>query len=76
MPTRLEKVEDALHELTVEVRVMAEQTAVMRRQYDVITSRLNEINERPAARWNTAISAGISAVVAGAVGWFVQQKSR
>lgn len=65
-------------EFFARIRALEQAKAVQEEQYKTILAKLetvaeavNILKERPAKRWDSAITAIISALVGGAIGYFV-----
>lgn len=63
---------DSLDRLTESVHILATETKAMREDVSDITSRVDEIEKRPAKRYETAVTAIITAIVGGLIGYFVK----
>lgn len=73
---RIKKLEDeneALHKLATSVAVMAEQLKNISTNVSTLTVKVEEIEEKPAKRWDSLVS-NIICVVVGAVVAFILSK--
>ena len=59
---------DTLDKLTESVHIIA----TMREEVNDITSRVDEIEKRPTKRYETVVTAIITAIVGGLIGYFVK----
>lgn len=62
-----------LEELTESVHVIATELKAMRKDVNEIIERLNEIERKPVKRYETAITAAITAVISFIVGYFLKR---
>ena len=65
----LEKKNDAVSKLASSVAVMAEHMKTMDDKIDEVQTSVSEITAKPGKRWDTVVMAGVTAIVAGLVGW-------
>lgn len=63
---------DNLEQLTESVHIIATETKAMREDVNDITSRVDEIEKRPVRRYDTIITAIITAVIGIIVGYFLK----
>ena len=63
---------DGIEKLTESVHIIATETKAMREDVNDITSRVDEIEKRPAKRYETVVTAIITAIVGGLIGYFVK----
>ena len=71
---RIKKLEDAhevLHTLATSVAVMAEKMDVMNRSVESLSTKVDEIENRPAERWNKVVSTSIGALAGAFITWLV-----
>lgn len=65
---KLEAEHETLHSLATSVAVMAEQMKSMNDKVGLLTVKVDEIEGKPAKRWDAVIAAVISAVVGALIG--------
>ena len=53
------------------IRNIVEEIRFMREDLNSVVSKVDEIEKRPAKHWESIISAGISAIVGGGLGFFI-----
>ena len=63
---------DGIEKLTESVHIIATETKAMREDVNDITSRVDEIEKRPTKRYETVVTASITAIVGGLIGYFVK----
>ena len=63
---------DSLDKLTESVHILAVETKAMREDVSDITSRVDEIEKKPNKRYETVITAVITALVGGLIGYFIK----
>lgn len=63
---------DSLDRLTESVHILATETKAMREDVSDITSRVDEIEKRPTKRYETVVTAIITALVGGLIGYFIK----
>ena len=63
---------DGIEKLTESVHIIATETKAMREDVNDITSRVDEIEKRPTKRYETVVTAIITAIVGGLIGYFVK----
>ena len=63
---------DSLDKLTESVHIIATETKAMRGDVNDITERVDEIDKRPTKRYETVVTAIITAIVGGLIGYFVK----
>ena len=63
---------DTLDKLTESVHIIATETKAMREEVNDITSRVDEIEKRPTKRYETVVTAIITAIVGGLIGYFIK----
>ena len=71
---RIKKLEDAhevLHTLATSVAVMAEKMDVMNRSVESLSTKVDEIENRPAEHWNKVVSTSIGALAGAFITWLV-----
>lgn len=69
---RIKKLEDeheVLHQLATSVAVMAEKMDTMNKSMDSLTTKVDEIESKPAKQWDKVVTAIISALVGAFVSW-------
>lgn len=66
---KLENEHESLHKLVTSVAVMAEQMKSMDTKMDTLTDKVNEIEQKPAKRWDAVTAAIITGIVAALVGF-------
>jgi hypothetical protein len=68
---KLETEHEILHQLATSIAVMAEKMEAMSKSVNSLTDKVEEIENKPAERWDKIVSAVIGTVVGGFVGWLV-----
>ena len=63
---------DTLVKLTESVHIIATETKAMREDVNDITERVDEIEKKPNKRYETVVTAVITALVGGLIGYFVK----
>ena len=63
---------DSLDKLTESVHIIATETKAMREDVNDITERVDEIEKKPNKRYETVVTAVITALVGGLIGYFVK----
>lgn len=63
---------DSLDRLTESVYIIATETKAMREDVNDITERVDEIEKKPNKRYETVVTAVITALVGGLIGYFVK----
>ena len=58
-----------LERLTESVHIIATETKAMREDLNDITERVDDIERKPSKRWETVITALITAIVGAAIGY-------
>lgn len=66
---KLEEKNEALSSLATSVAVLAEQMKTMNVNVNSLTSNVEEIEAKPAKRWEAVVAAVISALAAGVIGF-------
>lgn len=66
---KLEEKNEALSSLATSVAVLAEQMKTMNVNVNSLTSKVEEIEAKPAKRWEAVVAAVISALAAGVIGF-------
>ena len=66
---KLEEKNEALSSLATSVAVLAEQMTTMNVNVNSLTSKVEEIEAKPAKRWEAVVAAVISALAAGVIGF-------
>lgn len=66
---KLEEKNEALSSLATSVAVLAEQMKTMNVNVNSLTSKVEEIEAKPAKRWEAVVAAIISALAAGVIGF-------
>ena len=66
---KLEEKNEALSSLATSVAVLAEQMKTMNVNVNSLTSKVEEIEAKPAKRWEAVEAAVISALAAGVIGF-------
>ncbi len=69
----LESDNKALQDLAKSVAVLAEQMKAINSKVDSMESSVRQLQSVPGSRWEGAIKAVVTAVVAGLVGWALAQ---
>ena len=64
---------DNLEELTKSVQVIATEVKAMREDVNDITQRVDDIERKPIKRYETVITAAITAVISFVVGYFLKK---
>lgn len=65
---KLETEHETLHSLATSVAVMAEQMKSMNDKVGLLNDKVDEIEAKPAKRWDAVVAAAISAVVGALIG--------
>lgn len=68
---KLETEHEVLHQLATSIAVMAEKMDSMSKSVNTLADRVEEIENKPAERWDKVVTAIIGALVGGFVGWIV-----
>ena len=68
---KLETEHEVLHQLATSIAVMAEKMDSMSKSVNTLADRVEEIENKPAERWDKVITTIIGALVGGFVGWVV-----
>lgn len=68
---RLEALENERGRTEEQYKSIKEDIDKLFRQYDTILSKLDELKQQPAKRWDTFVTGCISALVGGIVGFMV-----
>ena len=63
---------DTLDKLTESVHIIATETKAMREDVNDITERVDEIEKKPNKRYETVVTAVITALVGGLIGYCVK----
>ena len=63
---------DSLDKLTESVHILAVETKAMREDVSDITSRVDEIEKKPNKRYERVVTAIITALAGGLIGYFVK----
>lgn len=66
---KLEGESNVLHQLATSVAVMAEQMKSMNTKVGTLTEKVDEIEARPAKRWESVVAACISVLVGAVLGF-------
>ena len=66
---KLEEEHEVLHQLATSVAVMAEKMDTMNKSMATITTKVDEIENRPAERWDKLISTLIGALAGAFITW-------
>lgn len=66
---KLEEKNEAISSLATSVAVLAEQMKTMNVNVNSLTSKVEEIEAKPAKRWEAVVAAVISALAAGVIGF-------
>lgn len=66
---KLEGENNVLHQLATSVAVMAEQLKTMNSRVGTLTEKVDDIEARPAKRWESVVAACISVLVGAALGF-------
>ena len=66
---KLEEAHEILHQLATSVAVMAEKMDTMNKNVVTITTKVEEIENRPAQRWDKLVSTIIGALVGAFISW-------
>lgn len=68
---KLEEAHEVLHQLATSVAVMAEKMDTMSKSVSAITAKVEEIENKPAERWDKLISTIIGALAGAFIAWLV-----
>ena len=66
---KLETEHAVLHQLATSIAVMAEKMEAMSKSVNSLADKVEEIENKPAERWDKVVTAIIGAVVGAFVGW-------
>lgn len=66
---KLESEHETLHTLATSVAVMAERMTSMDTKMDTLTTKVEEIEQKPAKRWETVIACVITGIVGAILGF-------
>lgn len=66
---KLEGENNVLHQLATSVAVMAEQLKTMNSRVGTLTEKVDDIEAKPAKRWESIVAACISALVGAVLGY-------
>ena len=66
---KLETEHEVLHQLATSIAVMAEKMEAMSKSVNSLADKVEEIENKPAERWDKVVTAIIGAVVGAFVGW-------
>lgn len=72
---KLEEAHEVLHQLATSVAVMAEKMDTMNKSVSAITAKVEEIENRPAERWDKLISTIIGALAGAFISWIASGMS-
>ena len=72
---KLEEAHEVLHQLATSVAVMAEKMDTMNKNVVTITNKVEEIENRPAQRWDKLISTIIGALAGAFISWIASGMS-
>lgn len=70
---KLEGESNVLHQLATSVAVMAEQMKSMNTKVGTLTEKVEDIEARPAKRWESIVAACISVVVGALLGYVLSR---
>ena len=70
--TAVEQSTKSAHHRLDSVHIIATETKAMRGDVNDITERVDEIEKRPTKRYETVVTAIITAIVGGLIGYFVK----
>ena len=68
---KLEEEHEALHQIATSVAVMAEKMDSMNKSLTSMSAKVEDIENRPAKRWESMISTIIGTLVGAFVGWLM-----
>lgn len=66
---KLEGEHEVQHKLVTSVAVMAEQMKAMNTKMDTLATKVEEIEQKPAKRWETVIACIITGIVGAVIGF-------
>lgn len=66
---KLEEAHEVLHQLATAVAVMAEKMDAMNKSVSTLATKVDEIENEPAKRWDTLVTALLSAAAGALVAW-------
>lgn len=70
---KLESENNVLHQLATSVAVMAEQLKAMNTKVGTLTEKVDDIEARPAKRWESVVAACISVLVGAVLGFVLSR---
>lgn len=68
---KLEGEHEALHQLATSVAVMAEQIKTMTGSVDILTTKVDKLEEKPGKRWDGLVDKIIITVAAAVIGFIL-----
>lgn len=68
---KLEEEHEAIHQIATSVAVMAEKMDSMNKSLTSMSAKVEDIENRPAKRWESMISTIIGTLVGAFVGWLM-----
>ena len=68
----LEKLTESVNKLAISVERLTSQQATMDTQITTLSNEVNEIQEKPAKRWETVVAAIISALVGAGIALMIK----
>lgn len=67
----LEKLADSVHKLAIATAKVADETKELREDYNKVDKEIQEIKEKPIKRYETVITAILTAICGGVVGYLL-----
>lgn len=68
----LEKLTESVNKLAISVERLTQQQATTETQVETLTGEVNDIREKPAKRWDTVVTAIISALVGAGIALLIK----
>ena len=68
---KLEEEHEAIHQIATSVAVMAEKMDSMNKSLTAMTTKVEDIENRPAKRWESVVSAVIGTLAGAFIGWLM-----
>lgn len=68
----LEKLTDSVNKLAISVERLTNKQESTETQIETLTGDVNELKEKPAKRWDTAVAAIISALIGAGIGFLIK----
>lgn len=68
----LEKLTESVNKLAISVERLTQQQATTETQVETLSDEMNEIRDKPAKRWDTVVTAIISALVGAGIALLIK----